>query len=443
MSSLRGGLVDLDELGDARELLLAEEPRFVRGTLYMGIVAVFAFAGWSCFARVDVAVETAGVVRPSGDVIDVQSPLAGVVAEICSGTREGALVASGTLLLRLDRRPFELERATVIARRESRRVSLDDTRDMLRRLEHSFDAERHTRETDLSQAELELEAEASRARMAAALAKGRLETAFARSDAARTAAFEQQKKVARAERLAKEGFLRDLDVDDERITLANLKAALVLAGKQVEEARLAAVPDEGPVEAARGRVALRKKAIEELDALRDVKIAEAAARIPQLVGEIDDLGRELEGLALRIQKTEIRAPAAGLVTRLTVAHEGRVVNEGSPLVQLSPSRSALVLEALLRESDRGRALLGRPARLRFGAFRYQEFGTVPGRVVSISPDAAGGAYKITIEFPNDVVMDDRRGNRGHIELGMSAEASVVVEERPLLLSFLAELRGRR
>lgn len=431
------GLFDLEDLRDARELLLGERPLFVRATLWLSLGFLSAALVWACLTRVDIVVTAPGVVRPSGDVVQVQSPRTGVVAEVLAGIKEGAAVASGQVLLRLDARPLELERRNAVARIEARRAAKRELR--------------KARESELAGAELELESEKTRHAVAVVQARARLATSATRKDTASARAGDQEKKVRHLGRLVDAGFARTLELDEERRVLASLRGAADLAGKELDEARVAAEPDRTALKLAEGRVALRRRAIAELDAPPPGTPERARDGVPQLDAEISALERELEAIELRIQRSELRAIVAGTVTNLVFTHEGRVVPEGAVVAEISPSASALVLEALVRNGDRGRPLVGKTARVRFRAFRHQDYGTVEGQVASVSPDTratADGAgrpsepsYRAVIELPASSTLRDRRGERGRIELGMTAEADIVIERRRLVLCIATELRG--
>src|SRR5205823_10199066 len=99
------------------------------------------------------------------------------------------------------------------------------------------------------------------------------------------------------------------------------------------------------------------------------------------------LQKELDAVDLRIRSIEVRATVSGLVTRLAVTHAGRVVPEGSTIAEISPSGHDLVLEAYVRNDDRGSIHEKQGAKLRFAAFPYQDYGAVEGEVLEVAPDA--------------------------------------------------------
>lgn len=450
-NSQNAAFVELDANSDAREFLLAERPTLVRGTLWLSLLLLGALVGWACIGRIDIVVTAPGVVRPRGDVVPVQAPVGGVVAEIPAGVREGALVAQNDVLLRFDPRPLQLERQHTASRIESKRREKAEAEEMRRRLARAYEAEKGTRETDVQQAVLEVETEKTRRDYAVAQAKARLEIAQARVRAAKAREAEQEKKVQEAERLVAAGVKRPIELDEERRVLSSVRAETEPAEKAVEEARLQCEPDETPVKLAEGRLGLRRKAIDELAATQALKDGDAGARISLIEAEVVSLENERDAVDLRISRAEVRAPVGGMITKLAVTNAGRVVPEGSTVAEISPSGRDLVVEAYVRNADRGHVAVGKPAKLRFSNYPSQDWGALEGEVSAVSPDAVRAPadapqavsqephFRITVSLSRDELVSNR-GKHGRVELGMAADADIVVEEKPLIFLVLSELR---
>jgi HlyD family type I secretion membrane fusion protein len=444
-------LFELGEHSDAREFLLAERPTFVRGTLYLSLLLLAALVAWSFIGRIDIVVSAPGIVRPRGDVVQVQAPVGGVVTEILPGIREGSTIAANEVLLRFDPKPLQIERQNVASKIEGKRREKFEAEEARKRLAQAYEAEKATRETDVRQAELEVETEQTRRDYGVAQAKARLEIAEARLRATKARVDEQEKKVAEAERLVNAGVKRAIELEDEKRALGSVRADVEPAEKAVEEARLACAPDETQIKLAVGRLALRKKALDELAATEAIKDGDARARISLIEAEVVSLENERDAVDLRVQRAELRAPVGGMITKLAVTHAGRVVPEGSTVAEISPSGRDLVLEAYVRNNDRGQLQVGRRAKLRFAAYPYQEYGALDGEVNAVSPDAEKAPsdapqgvsqdplYRVTVTFAKDE-LSSSRGKRGRIELGMAAQADIVVEEKPIAFVILSELK---
>lgn len=88
-----------------------------------------------------------------------------------------------------------------------------------------------------------------------------------------------------------------------------------------------------------------------------------------------------------LERTEIRAPADGLVRRLPVTTPGARVRAGDTVVELLPTGGQLVVEAKLKPADRGFVYAGLPATVKLDAYDSAVYGSLHGRVRYISPDA--------------------------------------------------------
>ena len=88
-----------------------------------------------------------------------------------------------------------------------------------------------------------------------------------------------------------------------------------------------------------------------------------------------------------LERTEIRAPADGLVRRLPVTTPGARVRAGDTVVELLPTGGQLIVEAKLKPADRGFVHEGLPTTVKLDAYDSAIYGSLHGRVRYISPDA--------------------------------------------------------
>jgi HlyD family secretion protein len=445
----QGPLYELADGSEAREFLLAERPRLVRSTLYLSLCFLAGTVVWSCFYRVDVVVSAPGIVRPLGRIVELQAPVSGLVTDVPA--REGTQVKAGEVLLRFDPKPLELERERARGALEAKRAEQVDVVENRRRLLRSHDMERSSRETEIQQAGLQVELEQRRRELAVKQAKARYEVALARIESVKTRIAEQTGRLAEVEKLVRADLKAQIDADQERHALVNLRSELDPEEKAASEARLLCEQDETQIRIAENQLALKKKSLEELDATYALREGEGASALVALEGQIKNLEHELELVELRLARTELRAPVDGTVTRVVVLHAGRVVPEGATVAEISPAGREVVLEAYVRNSDRGKVKTGAHAKLRFAAFPHQDYGLLEGEVVKIAQDsdrppveaaltADGPSYNVTVSLAHDSLVD-HRGRTGRIELGMVAQAEIVVDSCPLIFLLVSEVGG--
>jgi multidrug efflux pump subunit AcrA (membrane-fusion protein) len=135
---------------------------------------------------------------------------------------------------------------------------------------------------------------------------------------------------------------------------------------------------------------------------------------------------EVESLAARAADAEVRAPIDGVVLDRFV-EPGEVAMINSPLLKIGTADS-LILECAIDEADIGKVTIGKKVAISLYAFPQA---IAKGEVFEILPDAdrAKKAFLTKVKF-----LDPPVGLRS----GMTAEANVVIDERPGALLIPAE-----
>ena len=88
-----------------------------------------------------------------------------------------------------------------------------------------------------------------------------------------------------------------------------------------------------------------------------------------------------------------------------------------------------------------------PVNLKFDAYPYQDYGTIAGTVISISPDAQtdekfGSVYHLEIALSRNYVLES--GKKIQLKAGQTAQADIIIRRRriaEILLSPLRELQS--
>jgi membrane fusion protein len=133
----------------------------------------------------------------------------------------------------------------------------------------------------------------------------------------------------------------------------------------------------------------------------------------------------------------LRAPVAGRVTALT-ARVGQPANPQTSLMTIVPVGSILRAEIAVPSTAIGFIKSGQAVRLAVDAFPYQRFGTVSGRVftVSTSPVTVQTANGATVSVYPVIVTLDRAsisayGRDEHLVPGMTLTARIIAERQSL------------
>jgi len=146
----------------------------------------------------------------------------------------------------------------------------------------------------------------------------------------------------------------------------------------------------------------------------------------------------------RVRRTTVTAPVAGTVNRVLVATPGGTVQPGAPLVELVPADDRLVVDAQVRPNDIGFISIGQKATVKLTAYDYTLYGSLPGEVIRISPDATinqqdgTSFYVIRIAVKRDAIVS-AVGERLPIGAGMVAEVDLLGAKRTVLSYLLTPI----
>jgi multidrug efflux pump subunit AcrA (membrane-fusion protein) len=296
--------------------------------------AIVAILGtWAAFSEIDQIARAQGQVIASARTQVIQAANDGVIEALL--VQEGQRVKKGEVLARLDRSQAEAAYHDSLGKVAALKATL-----------------------------IRLQAEVFN-RPLRFPADVRAHPAFV---ANQTELFQRRQKAVRAELGALEDSLRlvreELDLSQPLLATGDIgKAEIIRIQKQVAELT--------------GQITNRRNKYFQ-DAQAEMTKAE------------EDLATQEQVLAERTstyERTEITAPADGLVKNIQMTTPGAKVRPGDVIMELLPTDSALVVEAKLKPADIAFVRKDLPAAIKLDAFDYSIYGVLHGKVVYISPDA--------------------------------------------------------
>jgi epimerase transport system membrane fusion protein len=114
--------------------------------------------------------------------------------------------------------------------------------------------------------------------------------------------------------------------------------------------------------------------------------SEVVKELAEIQTKAYDLQERTAALEDRLSRIVIRAPDDGMVIGMTVHTIGGVVRQATPLLDIVPSVSELIVEAQVAPQDINRIAIGKLADIRFSAFNSATTPVIEGSVTSISAD---------------------------------------------------------
>ncbi|WP_291631361.1 HlyD family secretion protein [Clostridium sp.] len=134
-----------------------------------------------------------------------------------------------------------------------------------------------------------------------------------------------------------------------------------------------------------------------------------------------------------------------VVIHLSTPLTSGMVLQGGSLIGTITSKEELIIETMLPSSDRPRIHLGDEVALAVGGLLQSEYGTIPGKVISIDEDATIDNEKGNVFFkvkvkPNKTYLEDSKGEKVNLTLGMVTETRVKYE-KITYMKYILELIG--
>jgi membrane fusion protein, multidrug efflux system len=169
-------------------------------------------------------------------------------------------------------------------------------------------------------------------------------------------------------------------------------------------------------EAAQHQVAMAQEQLRLAQAKRNEAAAKLASgrQMPGVYPQVASAQAQRRLAELSLRRTEVRAPAAGLVSQAGRLQPGQQLVSGVPVLTLVADGSGYV-EANFKETDLAEMRVGQPVEVRFDAYpglvlkgHVASIGAGTGSEFSVLPaqNATGNWVKVTQRVPVRIVLDE-------------------------------------
>lgn len=326
---------DLQFLDAVRAAQVVQARPMVNGAIYLMLAAVALVLIWAATTRVEEITRTEARIVPDGREQVIASLEGGILRELM--VKEGAEVAAGQPLARLDPTRFEAQQNEGAARR----MALLGTQARLR-------AEAEGRELRFPD-EVRSQGGVVAAETEAFTARRRLLSEAVGANQHSIALV--QRELGVAEQMAARGLMSDVEV-------MRLK-------RQIND--------------------MRQQSLERVNRFRQ----DASTELLKVQAELAQLDEQLVAREDAVDRTVLTSPVRGLVKNIRVNTLGGVVAPGGAVMEIVPLGTTLRVEAKIRPADIGFVRVGQTATMKLSAYEYNTYGGLSGRIESISPDALG------------------------------------------------------
>ena len=402
-----------------REILNTLPRVWSRSVLYAMAVFAVVVVPWAMVFKVDEVSTATGKLEPKGQTIHLDAPMMGTIEVV--HVQEGQSVTKGQPLIE-----FETDRIT--AELEQAEQQLEGLKNRLTQLELG----KSQIAVSIRLQEQQYQAQIGEQQAQFRQAQQQLAFDQAAIDSSDALLVKDHDQVSRLRRLESEGVVSSLQREDAERTLIENQRQL----------------EQGRTELAKTRTEIEKQQSAYNRVLKEGKLAatESRQQLQALDAQIADARTQVSqtetliaSLRYQHQQHIVTAPVNGTVFQLPQKNPGAVVPASQNLAQLAPQDAPLVLRTTMESRQTGFLSVGLPAKVKFDAYPFQQYGIVPGRVTYISPDSQlqqlpdgrqQQVYLVDIALDKDFIAQGTE--QITFSPGQAATAEVIVRQRRLI-----------
>ena len=171
-----------------------------------------------------------------------------------------------------------------------------------------------------------------------------------------------------------------------------------------------------------------------------------------IVGELETAKNRQKDVDIQIDRAEqelsrgtVKAERSGVISQLATVVRGDNISSGTVLATIIPiNESELKAQIYISSAYVGQVKVGDTIRYNITALPSNQYGTVNGKVLSISQDAIvqdgqySGYFMIEGSIDNTTLID-RDNNVGRVVVGMPVEAKIVTESKSIMTYLLEKI----
>lgn len=401
----------------------AQRARPFAHILLLVVAAFFAsFLWWSHGAVLDEVARGEGLVIPSGPAQVVRNPEGGLLAEV--SVPEGSIAEKGQVLLRID------NVAAAASLRESRARYLSLLAETTRlRAEANGESELTFPPEVLADAPLAAQNEE-------ALFDARSLQLTQQIQILRDQVLQKQQEIAELtakleqSRRASELAMQELDVIKPLVDRGiSPKLEYLRVQQKVQE--LASLAESVSLAIPRTQSSL-DEVLRRIDERQAAFRAEAQRERNDHQSELDALRESIAAGADGVTRSEVRSPVRGTVNKLFITAIGGVVQPGEDLMEIVPLEDTVLIEAMIRRSERDRLFPGQKAVVKVSVYDFTAHGGIDAVLTDISaettPEEKGDVfYRVRLRTETGKLGPDRP-----IVPGMTATVEILTGRKTVL-----------
>ena len=168
---------------------------------------------------------------------------------------------------------------------------------------------------------------------------------------------------------------------------------------------------------------------------------DASSELSKLRTDLAALEEQQAGRRDVLERTLIKSPVRGIVKNIRVNTLGGVIGGGAPIMEIVPIGKETLIEAHVKPAEIGFLQVGQMAKVKLSAYDSALYGSIEGKIESISPDALGDPdrpvgstdptyYRVMLRVDSNTLRE--KGKTLPLLPGMTGAVEVRIGERSVL-----------
>jgi hemolysin D len=201
-------------------------------------------------------------------------------------------------------------------------------------------------------------------------------------------------------------------------------------------------------EISRTKVQMRQVRLSVIEAEASLALVHASERalwrdrLNEAERDIYNSSAELEKAKYRLTTNSLVAPVSGKVQQLSIFAPGSVAPSGQQVLSIVPDTDVEEVEVLIENKDIGFVRLGQSSEVKFEAYDYTRYGTLPAKISYISPDAVAderGVLRYSAKMKLHRTILSANGRTMTISPGMTVFVDIKSGNRSIISYFLSPI----
>jgi HlyD family secretion protein len=389
-----------------------------RTALYVIIALGVVALPWSMLTKIDEVGTARGRLEPKGKPMRLDAAVSGSVAAVKA--QEGQQVKAGQPVLELNSEIVRVELLQSQTKLDGLFNRIAQLRAIQAQLQSTAQIQQQQRQTQAQEQVAQLDQ-----------TQQQLGFHQASSELSQTLLAKEQSQVDRFRKFQAMGIIPGIQVEQAERSMIEAQQRLQQARSEIQQAQSELQKQHNSYE----RI-VRQADLVVRETQRQEK--ELQAQIAETQTEVLQTRNQIKALQYQWQQRSIKAPVDGTIFQLPIQHAGAVVQPGQMVAHIAPKGMPLVLRTQMASGESGFLKVGLPAKVKFDAYPFQDYGIVPGKVRWVSPDSKivqsgqsqAQVFDVEIELERPYI---QAGNKLiALTPGQTANAEVIIRQRRVI-----------